>query len=439
MRIISLDELLIPENRQRKHFAEKPLADLRESILSKGLLHPPVVQKTEDGYVLVAGERRTRAICALADLDLSFACDGKVIQPGYIPVILLSDLSPLEVREAELEENIIREPLTWQEQANAIAELHALRSEQAEEKGTVQTATATATEIKGTGETAVGSEVTRVTEAVIIAKHLDDPEISSAKSQKEALKIIRRKMEAEHREKLAREFDKKSTPHTLHLGDSLQLLSTLPSDEFNLIITDPPYGIGADGFGSMASTGHEYKDSSDYALMCYEVLAKEGHRVTKSSAVLYAFFDIRFFSDISMTFTLAGWDVWSTPLIWSKRNGMLPKPDHGPRRTYEAILMATKGSPRFFKTGAPDVLEFPQESSISHGAQKPVALLVELISRSALPGAKILDPFAGSGSIFPAATTTKCVATGIEINQEYYNLAISRISGSIATDLGDLL
>lgn len=439
MRIISLDELLIPENRQRKHFAEKPLADLRESILSKGLLHPPVVQKTPEGYVLVAGERRTRAICALADLGLPFACDGRVIQPGYIPVILLSDLSPIEVREAELEENIIREPLTWQEQANAIAELHALRAEQAAARGEVQTATATATEIKGTGETAVGSEITRVTESVILARHLDDPDIASAKTAKDALKILRKKMEAEHREKLAKEFSKKSSPHTLHLGDSLQILPTLPSEEFDIILTDPPYGVGADDFGTMSAARHQYEDSLEYATTCYKVLAREGFRITKTQAVLYVFLDIRRFTSIAVEFSLAGWDVWSTPLIWSKRNGMLPKPDFGPRRTYEAILMATKGSPRFFKVGAPDVLEFPQESSISHGAQKPVPLLVELLSRSTMPGAKVLDPFAGSGSIFPAATTAKCIATGIEINQEYYNIAISRLTGEVSIDTGDIL
>jgi DNA modification methylase len=107
---------------------------------------------------------------------------------------------------------------------------------------------------------------------------------------------------------------------------------------------------------------------------------------------------------------------------------MLPKPDYGPRKTYEAFLFATRGNPKYLKTGAPDVLTFPVKEEISHGAQKPVELYAELIARSVFPGANVLDPFAGSGTIFPAANRTKVTATGFEINPEYYNLALSRIS-----------
>lgn len=438
MRIIALEELLIPENRQRQHFAERPLADLRESIISKGLMHPPVVQRTADGYVLVAGERRTRAICAIAELDTSFMCDGKVIAPGFIPVIQLTDLAPLEIREAELEENVIRENLTWQEQAIAINELHSLRAEQASLEGKVQTAKTTATEIKGTGETAQGSEISRVTEAVIVSRHLDDPEVAKAKSQKEALKIVRKKAEAAHREKLALEFDPSTTPHSLTLGDSLQLLKDLPSAQFDLIITDPPYGVGADTFGDMASTGHVYKDTLDYALGCYNVLAQEGFRACKTNAVAYVFCDIRHWQKIEMEFILHGWEAWPQPLIWNKTNGMLPRPDSGPRKTYETILMFMKGTPHFYKTGAPDVITIPQREELFHGAQKPVDLYLELLTRSALPGSRVLDPFAGSGTVFPAASQAKCIAVGFEINPEYYNLAQSRMTQADTFSLEEL-
>jgi DNA modification methylase len=139
-----------------------------------------------------------------------------------------------------------------------------------------------------------------------------------------------------------------------------------------------------------------------------------------------------------MEFVLVGWEPWPQPLIWNKLNGMLPRPDHGPRKTYEAILMFLKGTPRFHKTGAPDVLTIPQRESLNHGAQKPVDLYVELLARSALPGSRILDPFVGSGTVFPAATRTKCVAVGFEINTEYYNLALSRMEQSDVFTLGEL-
>jgi site-specific DNA-methyltransferase (adenine-specific) len=439
MRVVDLEKTYIPDNRQRKVFDQKKLDDLEASILSKGLLHPPVYEWDEDydSYRLVAGERRTRAIQQIAQKGLSYRCDGKDIAPGKIPLILITDLSSYLIREAELEENIIRENLTWQEQAAAIAELHQLRTEQAEEMGTrPQTVSATATEIKGSGAPAEGKQITKVTEAIILARHLDDPEVAAAKSQKDAVKILRKKAEAAHREKLAAQFDHSSSPHILTQGDSLELLRSLPDSHFDLILTDPPYGVGADTFGDMASTGHAYKDTPDYALACYTTLAREGARVGKPTCTLLAFCDIRMFSQIEMEFTLHGWDVWPSPLIWNKLNGMLPKPDFGPRKTYEAILMATRGSPRYLKTGAPDVLTFAQVQNPSHGAQKPVDLYVELITRAVLPGARVLDPFAGSGTIFPASNRAKVTATGFELNHEYYNLALSRINEQTVEDLG---
>lgn len=116
-------------------------------------------------------------------------------------------------------------------------------------------------------------------------------------------------------------------------------------------------------------------------------------------------------------------------MIWSKKNGMLPKPDFGPRLTYEAILFASKGSRKVLKVGAPDVIEFTTEGKNEHGAQKPVALYAELIARSCYPGDTVLDCFAGSGTIFPAANSTRTIATGIEISKTYHDLAQSRMLG----------
>ena len=440
MRIIKLEELMIPENRQRKLFADKPLGDLRESILTKGLLHPPVVQWDGDTYTLVCGERRTRAILTIDEMETTFECDGKTIPQGYIPVILLSDLSPLGIREAELEENTVRENLSWQETAIAIAELVELRREQALESGELPPTTASvATEIKADGLPALGSQISRVTDAVILSKHMEDPDILKAKTQKEAMKILRKKSKTTHRAALAEKFDQSTTPHILQHGSAFDLMPQLQSGIFDLILTDPPYGVDADEFGGMASTGHEYKDDLEHSMMCYSMIAAQGMRVTKPIATAYVFLDIRRFHLVEMEFALNGWDVWPTPLIWNKLNGMLPKPDYGPRKTYEAILMATKGNPHFLKTGTPDVLTFPQREETNHGAQKPVALYAELIERSCLPGARVLDAFAGSGTIFPAANKARVLAHGIEISKAYYDLGLSRMNETDTNPLGDLL
>lgn len=434
MKAIPLTSLVIPENRQRRIFDEKKLQELADSILSKGLFHPPVVHFDGEVYTLIAGERRTRAISSLAAIDVGVSCGGVSFPAGTLPITLLADLDPYSRREAELEENTVRDDLTWADKARAIAELDSLRRDQAADQHLPHSFRDTASEI--IGREAVGAEITKVTDAVIVTKFLDDPEVAAAKTQKEALKVIKKKAEARHRETLAASFDMAKTPHTLALASAFTFAKSLPSASFDVILTDPPYGINADDFGTMAATTHAYEDTPDYGLACYKLVAEEGYRLAKDKAHCYVFLDPRFWHEVSFEFTLAGWNVWPTPLIWSKGNGMLPKPEHGPRRTYEMILFASKGDRKTLKVG-PDVISCPLVLERAHGAQKPVLLYSELLSRSALPGNTVLDLFAGSGTIFPASNRAKVVATACELNPEYYNLSLSRIDST--EDLSDIL
>ena len=55
-------ELIRPNRFQpRLNFSEVELQDLTDSIKSQGILQPLLVRKDEDGYELIAGERRLRA------------------------------------------------------------------------------------------------------------------------------------------------------------------------------------------------------------------------------------------------------------------------------------------------------------------------------------------------------------------------------------------
>jgi len=426
MKLTPIDSIIIPPNRQRKEFLPAEIEDLAESIRTRGLMHPPVVRN--DGVTLVAGERRLRAIQSLYTLGAQFSCNGQLVPLGQLPVTLLSDLSDLELREAELEENTIRLDLTWQEKAAAIAELHSLRSERAGKTGQAQTITKTAQEIHG--KAVEGYQVSRVHEAVLLREHLTNPAVQAAKTQKDAVKIVRKIKEAEHRQRLAEAFDLTTTKHTLTHGDAVELLPTLPTGQFDCILTDPPYGVGADTFGDMADCGHNYIDSWENALMCYAALAFEGFRVTKPDAHLYAFCDILKFPELVPIFEAAGWTVWPKPMIWSKGNGMLPQPDYGPRYTYEAILYATKGSKRVQKV-ANDVICISREANLLHGAQKPVDLYCDLLARSVLPGDEILDCFAGSGTIVEAADRMRCTATAIEKLKPNYDIMLTRVQATV--------
>ncbi len=431
MKLILATDLVIGENRQRREFDQKKIQELADSILSKGLLHPPVVRydPASDTFRLVAGERRCRAIQLIAQQDVVIFCDDKPCAPGYIPVTMLGDLDELALREAELEENTIRADLSWTERGRALADLDALRREQASISGATHNLRTLASEVHG--REVEGGQITAISEALIVAKHLDDPEIAAAKTQKDAMKILTKRAEAQKRETLATMFDMSKTAHRASFADAFEFMTELPAERFDCILTDPPYGVNADSFGGQAATEHEYKDDKELAFRCAQLLAREGFRVTKPKAHIYMFLDISFFTTFRIEFTLAGWNVWPSPLIWAKSNGMLPRPEHGPRRTYECILFASKGDRKILKV-ANDVLAYPNVAEKDHGAQKPVELFADLLSRSCYPGEQVLDPFMGSGTIFPAASKERLIATGCEINQEYYNLAVTRLESEPA-------
>ncbi len=88
----------------RKNFDEDALLELAESIKQFGVIQPLIVQKREDYYEIIAGERRWRA--------------AKLAGIKEVPVIIKS-YSDQEVVEISLIENIQRENLNPIEEAQA--------------------------------------------------------------------------------------------------------------------------------------------------------------------------------------------------------------------------------------------------------------------------------------------------------------------------------
>ena len=62
----------------------------------------------------------------------------------------------------------------------------------------------------------------------------------------------------------------------------------------------------------------------------------------------------------------------------------------------------------------------------AHPTVKPVAMIADAICDSTARGDAVLDPFAGSGTIFLAATRTGRHGFGIEIDPAYCETAIER-------------
>lgn len=431
MQIVPIDSIQIKEDRWRRDFKEQTIIDIADSIERLGLMHAPLCRKTKDGLTLIAGETRIRSMKLLHEKGSEFSYEDEVIPKDYVPVICTSELSDISAKEAELEENIKRKPLSWKEEAFAIAELHRLGAERNNGKQTYKK-TAEEAFSDGEGFPLPNSKLTRVREDLLLNAHSGDDEVGKAKTREEALKIIKKKLDREHREKLSKEFQLSSlrTSHDLLKGDMLEIMPQLPSGKFDCIISDPPYGVNANKWNNQSAVKHKYIDDEDYSNKIMECLAFEGHRITKLKAHAYIFCDITRFEFIKSLFEAHEWYVWKWPLIWyrGENSGILPRPDHGPRRTYEAIVYCIKNERKVTKVGALDlILNAPHKRELQYGAQKPPELYEDLISRSCMAGDYVIDPCCGTGPIFPAAHKTNTIATGIERDDEGYAYSYARL------------
>lgn len=433
MQLIARKDIIIRPNRQRKEFDQQTLADLAQSIEYKQLMHAPVLREESGQMVLVAGETRIKAIDSIRLLGGTFSYNGQVVPDDMIPYVTMGQLTELEAEEAELDENIKRKELSWQDNAAAMAKLHSLRSRQAQAAGRIHTVADTAMEVKGRND---GAYQESIRKDIIIAKHLDNPLIAKAKDSNEAFKILKKQETTQKNIQLATAVGATFTSavHELYNKDCLAWLHACPADTFDCILTDPPYGMGADQFGDggggrLSNNEHHYDDSYDSWRALMLQWAPLAYKVAKTEAHAYVFCDIDNFAELRQIMKAAGWYVFRTPFICTKPNsGRVPLPDQGPRRQWEMLLYAIKGKK---KTNAiyPDVITTMADPGLTHGAQKPVALYCDLLKRSVKPGDVVLDSFAGSGTIFAAAQQFKCKAVGIEMNPEYYTLCMQRIEG----------
>lgn len=105
---IVLAEIFPNPHQPRKNFNEEELTELAQSIKEYGLIQPIIVKKTNNGYYLVAGERRSRA--------------AKLAGLTTIPAIVV-DFNDQQMKEVALIENIQRVDLNSIEEANAYKEL----------------------------------------------------------------------------------------------------------------------------------------------------------------------------------------------------------------------------------------------------------------------------------------------------------------------------
>ncbi len=105
---VSVEQIQPLPNQPRRRFPEEALRELAESISQHGIIQPLVVTKSDEGYQLIAGERRLRA--------------AKIAGLRVVPVVIRS-VDEQGNYELALIENLQRSDLTAVEEARAFHKL----------------------------------------------------------------------------------------------------------------------------------------------------------------------------------------------------------------------------------------------------------------------------------------------------------------------------
>lgn len=233
---------------------------------------------------------------------------------------------------------------------------------------------------------------------------------------------------------------------SLYQGDALRVLTTLPVASVDAVLTDPPYSSGGITLGARqaapsqkyqsSGTKRQYppmlgdaKDQRSWIMWCTLWLG-ECWRVARDGAPLMVFTDWRQLPSLSDAVQAAGWK-WLGIVPWDKRSA---RPQIGKfRQQCEYVLFAVKG--RFIahtRACLPGVYAHPVISSQKvHLTSKPVALIEDLLAVTP-PGAIVLDPFMGGGSVGEACVRTGRSYVGIELSQEYYDISRNRLVAALA-------
>lgn len=129
LRQIPLKSIRI-EEQVRREFPEEAHRALMENIRAQGGVIEPVILNRRDGddrYLLVAGERRLRACRDLAREYEAQGDNEQAEQFAFIPAIIYEELTPAQVQEIQISENLLREDLTDLEETLALCDLLAMR------------------------------------------------------------------------------------------------------------------------------------------------------------------------------------------------------------------------------------------------------------------------------------------------------------------------
>ena len=218
-------------------------------------------------------------------------------------------------------------------------------------------------------------------------------------------------------------------------GNCLDTLKNIPNESIDLIVTDPPYPTTSRG-NAGNSGGMLQKDINKKGkvftynnINCKEY-APEFYRLLKDGSHCYVMTNHINLIDMLNTFTDVGFHFIKS-LIWNKGNKIMGQYYMS---QYEYILFFRKGKGKKINNcGTSDILSISNKKTKDkdgkniHDTEKPIELMEVLVNNSSQENELVLDPFMGVGSTGIACIKNNRNFIGIEIDENYFNIAKERI------------
>lgn len=193
---------------------------------------------------------------------------------------------------------------------------------------------------------------------------------------------------------------------TIYHADCREIMPGL--EPVDLLLTDPPYGIGMDG-GVRRKRSRAIHDAEKKKHWDCGRPEREVFDLMRSLSRVSVIWGGNYFAD--MLPPTMGWLYWRKMTKYNFADGEL------------AWTSREKALREFSIT--------PQSMKKQHPTQKPLPLMQWCISTCAPDAKTILDPFVGSGTTLRAAKDAGIKAIGIETDEEYCEIAAKRLSQEV--------
>ena len=203
---------------------------------------------------------------------------------------------------------------------------------------------------------------------------------------------------------------------TLYNADCIDVMRDMPDNSADLILTDPPYGIGitrnTKPVGVAPVTGRKATNLTWDDKPPDKRYFKEMFRISENQIIFGAnYFWEHFYSS-------------GCYIIWDKRGNMPPMPFCDTEFAWTSFVK--KMSKRYVIVNHGFVRD-SKDLRTGHPTQKPSELFNFIINDFSNPNDLIFDGFMGSGSTGVAAMKLNRRFIGIELSEEYCEIAKARI------------